>query len=474
MSGPRNTDPYQNLPPGAHVALDRALIAKYDRPGPRYTSYPTAPHFSDAFDADAYLAEIDRTNREEADRDLSLYFHIPFCDTLCYYCGCNVVVTQKREKALPYVDYLKREVDMVAARLARGRKVTQLHWGGGTPTYLEAEQIRDLMAHVYSRFEIADDIEASVELDPRDCTRERLVALKEFGFNRASMGIQDFDPEVQARVNRIQPIDMTREVIGWCHELGYASVNIDLIYGLPLQTVERFIPTVEEVIRINPDRIATFNYAHVPWLKKHQVLIKEDELPSPEEKLSMFEMVSERFTEAGYVLIGMDHFAKPEDEIAVAQREGTLYRNFQGYTTHAGCDMYSFGITAIGQLSHCYVQNVKKISDYYAAIDAGRLPVERGIKLSEEDILRRDVITRLMCNFELDPADFEARYGIDFDSHFAEALKPYDGFETDGLVIREGRKIVVTPMGRFLIRNLAMPFDAYLGTKSGERFSRTV
>lgn len=455
------------------VVVDRALIKKYDRPGPRYTSYPTAPHFSDKFDADAYIAEIDRTNREEADRDLSLYFHIPFCDTLCYYCGCNVVVTQKREKALPYVDYLKREVDMIAERIAPGRKVTQLHWGGGTPTYLEAAQIRDIMGHVHKRFDIADDMEASVELDPRDCTKERLAALKEFGFNRASMGIQDFDHEVQIKVNRVQSVDMTRKVFDWCRELGYRSVNVDLIYGLPLQTVKRFEPTVDEVIDMNPDRIAVFNYAHVPWLKKHQVLIKEEELPSPEEKLSMFEMVSERFHDAGYVFIGMDHFAKPDDPIAVAQREGTLYRNFQGYTTHAGCDLYSFGITAIGQMRRSYQQNVKKISDYYAAIDAGRLPIERGILLSDEDLLRRDVITRLMCNFELNPSDFEGEYGIDFDQHFADALKQFDEFEADGLITREGRKIVVTPAGRFLIRNLAIPFDQYLGSK-GERFSRTV
>jgi len=471
--------PTSNAPvvvPGGHgpVVINRELIAKYDKPGPRYTSYPTAPHFSESFNGSAYLAEIDRSNRDEADRDLSLYFHIPFCDTLCWYCGCNVVITQKREKALPYVDYLKREVDLVAERIAKGRKVTQLHWGGGTPTYLEAEQIRDIMSHVHARFDLADDMEASVELDPRDCTKERLAALRDFGFNRASMGIQDFDPVVQARVNRIQPEDLTWKVINWCRELGYKSVNVDLIYGLPLQTTERFEHTVEEVIRINPERIATFNYAHVPWLKKHQVMIKEDELPSPEEKLRLFEMISTRFHDAGYEFIGMDHFAKPADPIARAQREGTLYRNFQGYTTHAGCDLYAFGITAISQLRRCYSQNVKKIPEYYAAIDAGHLPVERGVLLSEEDLLRRDVITRLMCNFELNPADFEAEYGIDFGTHFAKAMELFDGFEADGLVVREGGEIKVTPAGRMLIRNIAMPFDAYLGTKPGQRFSRTV
>jgi oxygen-independent coproporphyrinogen-3 oxidase len=456
------------------VVVDRALIAKYDRPGPRYTSYPTAPHFTDAFDAAAYAAEIDRSNREEADRPLSLYFHIPFCDTLCWYCGCNVVVTQKREKTIPYIAHLKAEVARVAARIAPGRPVTQLHWGGGTPTYLAPEQIKDLMDTVRAHFTLAPDIEAGVELDPRDCTRAHLEALRESGFNRASMGIQDFNLDVQQAVNRVQPRELTQRVFDDCRELGFQSVNVDLIYGLPLQTVERFAPTVDAVIEMAPDRIATFNYAHVPWLKKHQVMIHEADLPSPAVKLDIFEMTADRFVEAGYAFIGMDHFARPEDDLVVAQRNGTLYRNFQGYTTHAGCDLYAFGITAIGQLRRTYVQNVKKIPDYYAALDAGRLPVERGILLTDEDLLRRDVITRLMCDFRLDPADFEARYGIDFKVHFRDALTAFEGFIVDGLLEKRGGSYVVTPAGRLLIRNIAMPFDAYLGTKEGERFSRTV
>ncbi|MBI5136516.1 MAG: oxygen-independent coproporphyrinogen III oxidase [Nitrospirae bacterium] len=458
----------------APVVVDRRLIAKYDKAGPRYTSYPTAPHFSERFDAAAYRAEIARSNREESGRPLSLYFHLPFCDTLCYYCGCNVVVTQKREKVIPYLAQIKHEIAAVAAMIAPGRKVTQLHWGGGTPTYLAPDQIRDLMAFVHAHFDFADDVEAGVELDPRECDRERLVALRESGFNRASMGIQDFDSEIQVLVNRVQPVDMTRRVFDTCRELGFHSVNVDLIYGLPLQTVARFTPTVDEVIDMAPDRIATFNYAHVPWLKKHQVLIPEDLLPTPAQKLDIFEMVSNRFADAGYVFIGMDHFAKPDDEIARAQREGTLYRNFQGYTTHAGCDLYAFGITAIGQLRRSYTQNVKKLSDYYAALDNGELPVERGILLTDEDLLRREVITRLMCDFALDPAMFETRYGIDFDTHFAHALAEFDGFAADGLVTKDGRKFTVTPAGRLLIRNMAMPFDAYLGTKPNQRFSRTV
>ncbi len=458
----------------APVVVDRALLAKYDKAGPRYTSYPTAPHFDESFDADAYMAEIERTNAEEADRPLSLYFHLPFCDTLCYYCGCNVVVTQKREKVLPYLEQIKREIDMVAAKIAPGRLVTQLHWGGGTPTYLAPDQIRELMAYIHSRFNIADDVEAGVELDPRECSTEHLAALRESGFNRCSMGIQDFDHEIQVLVNRVQPIDMTRKVFDTCRELDFHSVNVDLIYGLPLQTVERFLPTVDEVIDMAPDRIATFNYAHVPWLKKHQVLIPEEQLPTPATKLDIFEMVSNRFAEAGYVFIGMDHFSKPDDEIATAQRNGTLYRNFQGYTTHAGCDLYAFGITAIGQLRRSYTQNVKKLTDYYAALDAGKLPVERGITLTDEDLLRREVITRLMCDFALDPADFETRFNIDFDTHFADALREFEGFEADGLVTKQGRKYTVTPAGRLLIRNMAMPFDAYLGAKPNRRFSRTV
>lgn len=460
--------------PADPVVVDRRLIAKYDQPGPRYTSYPTAPHFSQEFDAAAYLQEIDRTNREEAGRPLSLYFHIPFCDTLCWYCGCNVVVTQKHEKVLPYLDHLKAEVARVAARIAPGRVVTQLHWGGGTPTYLAPEQIADLMEFVRSQFTLAPDMEAGVELDPRDCTREHLVALREAGFNRCSMGIQDFDPEVQKAVNRVQPVDLTRRVFDQCREVGFSSVNVDLIYGLPLQSVQRFSPTVDEVIDMAPDRVATFNYAHVPWLKKHQVMIHEADLPTPAEKLDIFEMVADRFTRAGYAFIGMDHFARPEDDLLKAQREGTLYRNFQGYTTHAGCDLYAFGVTAIGQLSRCYVQNVKKLSEYYALLDEGKLPVERGLLLSDEDLLRRDVITRLMCDFRIDPAALGARHGIDFETHFADALGPLDAFEADGLVARDGGAWTVTPAGRLLVRNIAMAFDAYLGTREGERFSRTV
>lgn len=456
------------------VVVDRALIARYDRPGPRYTSYPTAPHFTPEFDAAAYLAEIERSNREEADRPLSLYLHIPFCDTLCWYCGCNVVVTKRHEKTIPYVAHLKREIITVAERIAPGRKVTQLHWGGGTPTYLAPEQIADLTAHLRRHFDFSPDVEAGVELDPRDCTRAHLEALREGGFNRASMGIQDFDPEVQKAVNRIQPFEMTRRVFEDCRDLGFASINVDLIYGLPLQTVARFAPTVEAVLELGPDRVATFNYAHVPWLKKHQMMIHEADLPSPAEKLDIFEMVADRFTAAGYVFIGMDHFARPTDELVIAQREGTLYRNFQGYTTHAGCDLYAFGITAISQLRRCYAQNVKKPADYYHSMDLGTLPIERGILLTDEDLLRRDVITRLMCDFRLDPAAFEARYGIDFSAHFADALTAFEGFAADGLVEKRGNVWVVTPAGRLLIRNIAMPFDAYLGTKEGERFSRTV
>ncbi len=459
---------------GRPVVVDRALLAKYDRPGPRYTSYPTAPHFTEEFDSAAYQAEIVRSNRDEADRPLSLYMHLPFCDTLCYYCGCNVVVTTRRERLEPYLLHLKEEIKRVAEQIAPGRVVTQLQWGGGTPTYLSPEQIRDLMATIRSHFTFDPALEAGVELDPRECTLEHLSALVESGFNRASMGIQDFDPEVQQRVNRVQPEQMTRAVFDNCRQVGFKSINVDLIYGLPLQTVARFLPTVETVIHMAPDRIATFNYAHVPWLKKHQKLLKEETLPSSGDKLDIFEVTAHRFTEAGYQFIGMDHFARPDDEIAVAQREGTLYRNFQGYTTHAGCDLYAFGMTAIGQLSRCYVQNVKTLGDYYAALDNGDLPVERGLMLTDEDLLRREVITRLMCDFALDPTDFEGRFGIDFDDHFAEALSAFGAFEADGLVEKRGRGYTVTAAGRLLIRNIVMPFDAYLGTREGERYSRTV
>ncbi|MBR9978111.1 MAG: oxygen-independent coproporphyrinogen III oxidase, partial [Bacteroidetes bacterium] len=373
----------------AHI--DTGLLKKYSRPGPRYTSYPTAPVFSPEFTTADYLDEIRRTNAAEAPPPLSLYFHIPFCDTLCYFCGCNMMVTRDRKKINAYVDYVKKELDLIRPLIRDDRQVVQIAWGGGTPTYLHPDEIRDLALHTAKLFPFSANIEAGVEIDPREMTRDHLVALKEGGFNRISMGVQDFNPKVQQAVNRIQPEEMTREVLDWARDLGFESINLDLIYGLPHQSVESFEETLERIIDIDPDRIAVFNYAHVPWLKKHMALIRTEDLPTPEEKLRITVRTIEMLNAAGYRYVGMDHFAKPGNELAVAQSNKSLYRNFQGYTTHAGTDLYGFGITSIGQFDRMYAQNVKTLPAYYEAIDAGQLATHVGFRLSDDDLIRRDV-----------------------------------------------------------------------------------
>jgi oxygen-independent coproporphyrinogen-3 oxidase len=455
--------------------IDTALLQKYSRPGPRYTSYPTAPVFTADFGADDYLGEIRATNGEGALPPLSLYHHIPFCDTLCYFCGCNMMVTRDRAKINSYVQYVKKEMELLRPLIREDRIVTQLAWGGGTPTYLHPEEIRDLALRTRELFPFADDVEAGVEIDPRDMTRDHLVALKEGGFNRVSMGVQDFNPRVQQAVNRIQPEDMTREVLDWARELGFMSINLDLIYGLPFQTVETFQETLERIIAIDPDRIAVFNYAHVPWMKKHMSLIRAEDLPTPEEKLRITVRTIEMLNAAGYVYVGMDHFAKPDNELAVAQRNGTLYRNFQGYTTHAGADLYGFGITSIGQFARMYAQNAKTLPEYYAALDAGRVSTHVGYRLSDDDVLRRDVIMTLMCDFALDKRAVEKTYGIVFDEYFADVPERLQELVDDGLVTITPDTITVNGMGILVIRNVAMAFDAYLPAQREKQiFSRTV
>lgn len=456
-------------------SIDTELLQKYSRPGPRYTSYPTAPVFSDAFTADDYIAEMQRTNASGDAPPLSLYFHIPFCDTLCYFCGCNMMVTRDRKKINNYVQYMKREMDMIRPYIHDDREVVQIAWGGGTPTYLHPDEIRDLAEHTKKLFPFAKNIETGVEIDPREMTRDHLVALKEGGFTRLSMGVQDFNPDVQKAVNRIQPEDMTREVLDWGRDLGFESVNLDLIYGLPHQTVESFELTLERIIDIDPDRIAVFNYAHVPWMKKHMALIKAEDLPTPEEKLRITVRTIEMLNEAGYRYVGMDHFAKPDNELAMAQANRSLYRNFQGYTTHAGADIYGFGITSIGQFDRMYAQNLKTLPEYYAAVDEGRPPTHVGYKLSDDDLLRRDVIMTLMCDFELDKRAVEAKYGIVFDEYFADAHENLQELVDDGIVQITPDRITTNSMGILVIRNVAMAFDAYLEKqKEKQIFSKTV
>ncbi len=456
------------------MQLAASLLEKYSKAGPRYTSYPTAPYFTDAFGEKEWREEIDQT--QDKGRDLSLYVHIPFCDTLCYYCGCNMVATKKYEKATQYLEYLFKEIDQVAALTNPARVARQLHWGGGTPTYLHPDDIRRLFAHIASRFTIAADAETGCEVDPRELSREHVKALKDAGFNRISLGVQDLNDTVQRAVNRVQPESLIRQVYGWMREEGFHSVNMDLMVGLPHQTVESYRETLDKIIAMGPDRLAVFNYAHVPWMKKHQKLIAETDLPSLQTRLALQQLILEKLNAAGYVYIGMDHFAKPEDEIVRAQQSKTLYRNFQGYTTHKNCDIYAFGASSISQTEDVFVQNVKKLNDYYRLVGEGRLPVERGLRVTREDKLRRDAITRIMCDLELDKAAFGQAWGIGFDSYFADALADLEEMEADGLVKLTPEKVMVTQAGRFFLRNIAMPFDAYLKRQSEEkpRFSKTL
>jgi len=456
--------------------IDIGILRRYDKPGPRYTSYPTAPVFSSDFGPEQFRNEIIQTNRAARKSDLSLYFHLPFCDSLCYFCGCTMLVTRNRSRIKEYNEYMKREIDMIAPLIATDRNVVQLHWGGGTPSYLDPEEILDLASYIHSRFNFASDVEAGVEIDPRGLTFEHMEAFKQAGFNRISMGVQDFNPRVQVAVNRIQPEAMTREVIDWSRKLGFMSVNLDLIYGLPFQTEESFEETIDRIIDISPDRIAVFNFAYVPWLKPHQKLIRQETLPSPETKLRILKMTIEKLTGAGYWYIGMDHFAKPTNELAIAQKSKTLYRNFQGYSTKAGCDLYAFGMSSISQLQNIYAQNYKTLPEYYKAIDAGRLPTHIGYRLTEDDHLRRYVIMRLMCDMEITRTDVEQRFGISFNETFASSLEALQEFIDQGLLVDTGDKIAVQGMGRLIIRNIAMAFDAYYEKMMREKpiFSRTV
>ncbi len=456
-----------------NINLD--LLKKYDVPGPRYTSYPPAPHFHEQFTSEDYLNEIVKTNYGEALRDLSLYFHIPYCDTLCYFCGCNMIVTRNHDRMREYIKYLKNEIDLLRQYLNPDRKVAQLHWGGGTPTSLSPEEINSLISYINNSFEFRDNAEVGCEIDPRGLTKEHLMALREGGFNRISMGVQDFNEKVQKYVNRIQPEEMTRQVVEWVRELGFQSINLDLMYGLPFQTIETFEETLDKVLKLSPDRIAVFNYAHVPWMKKHQALIHPEDLPSPQEKLNILKLTIEKLTSNGYVFIGMDHFAKPDDELAIALKEKKLYRNFQGYSTNAGCDLYAFGITSISQLENVYAQNVKTEKEYFHSLDNERLPIFRGYRLNDDDQIRRTVIMRLMCDFELNFNEIENKYNIDFRNYFHKSLENLKEMSSDGLVEILPDKIKVTEMGRLLIRNIAMKFDGFIERKQDEmKYSRTI
>ncbi len=448
------------------------LLQKYSVPGPRYTSYPTAPYFHTGFGEAEWTEAL---AAPAADRGLSLYAHIPFCDSLCYYCGCNMVATRDYSKTRPYLAALDQEMTRTAALVDPTRVVRQLHWGGGTPTYLHPDDIRRLMAMMRRHFTLAPDAEISCEVDPRELTYEHLAALRESGFNRLSFGVQDMDPGVQQAVNRIQSEFLIRQVLDWSRELGFSSINLDLIVGLPKQTVDSFRRTLERVSVWAPDRLAVFAYAHVPWMKKHQKLINEADLPDSATRLGLQQAVNGMLGAAGYVNIGLDHFARPDDELVRAQQNKTLWRNFQGYTTHKDCDILAFGASSISQTADVYMQNEKSLKRYQERVAATGFAVERGLKLTRDDQIRRDAITRVMCDLELDFVVFGAEWDIAFTDYFADALADLRPLAEDGLVEIAADRVSVTPSGRLFLRNIGMCFDRYLRDAASDqpRYSRT-
>ncbi len=455
--------------------FDIDLIRRYDKAGPRYTSYPTAVQFHDGFDESTYCEYAKNSNTEPL-KPLSLYMHIPFCDTVCFYCACNKIATKDRNLATAYLAHLHKELALQSALFNRERPVTQLHWGGGTPTFLSHEEMRDLMQGIKTHFQILDDDsgEYSIEIDPRETKSDTIALLRELGFNRMSLGVQDFDPKVQKAVNRVQSEEQTFAVLESARSEGFKSISIDLIYGLSHQNVDSFAKTLDKIIAVKPNRFSIFNYAHLPTIFKPQRRIIEDDLPSPSEKLAILQQTINQLIEAGYVYIGMDHFALPDDELVQAQRNGSLYRNFQGYSTHADCDLIGLGITSIGKVGDSYSQNVKTLEEYYAKIDMGHIPVFRGVGLNADDKLRRAVITQLICHFSLDIPAIEQEYKIKFTEYFSKERVQLETMQEDGLLSYSEQKIEILPAGRLLVRNICMMFDIYLLKNKTQRFSKVI
>ena len=460
--------------PPAPVHWPSTLIAKYDQAGPRYTSYPTALQFSEQFTEADYRTQA--LQLKDSIAPLSLYLHIPFCHDICYYCACNKIVTTKHQHARTYLDYLRKEIALQGKLFSRHRKVTQLHWGGGTPTFLDAAEITELMHTTAMHFSLQDDDtrEYSIEIDPRTVKTETIALLKGLGFNRMSLGVQDFDPQVQKAVNRIQPVEMVRTITEVARRHHFKSVSYDLIYGLPYQSVDSFEQTLSQVIELSPDRIACYNYAHMPHRFLSQRAIDRLTLPSADQKMQMLAVIAERLQDAGYLFIGMDHFVKPTDDLAIAQQRGKLQRNFQGYSTCMAPDLVGLGMSSIGSVGDCYAQNAKTLDDYYHALDENRLPIDRGIVLNAEDKLRRHVIMQLICQFRLDFAEVKQQFGIDLASHCANEIQCLAEFERDGIVAVDAQGITVLPEGRPLVRHVCLVFDAYNQPSKAEdrRFSR--
>ena len=453
--------------------FSRELIDKYAMSGPRYTSYPTAVEFHHNFHEEDVIQGI---KNSDSSKPLSIYIHIPFCDTLCYYCACNKVITKDYSKSVEFIKYLKREISLIAP-LVKGRPVVQMHWGGGTPTFLNDEQIADILQHLDENFSMAkdDNGEFGIEIDPRSANPERIRALRKAGFNRISLGVQDINPVVQKAVHRIQPNQLVENVLDAAKDCGYTSTNLDLIYGLPFQTAASFDETLDKVLEWRPDRLSVFNYAHLPHLFMPQKRIEVKDLPKPDEKLTILENAIEKLTKSGYEFIGMDHFALPNDELAKAQKDGSLHRNFQGYTTHGDCDLISFGPSAISQIGDVYSQNVKTLDEYYQQLEQSKLPIWRGLVLDQDDHIRRAAIIQLICQFELNFKQFYQNNAVDFKNYFAEEMHDLEVMQQDGLINLTDEAIIVNPPGRLLIRNVCMVFDKYLRRMQDPiAFSKTI
>ena len=456
------------------IEFSEELIRKFDKPGPRYTSYPTADRFSAAFSDQTYQTYLAQRSTCAGNPPLSVYLHLPFCESLCYFCACNKIITQDHGRVTEYLRYLDKEMAMVASHLGPDRKTVQLHLGGGTPTFFNADELRQLMDMVRKHFTFTPDAELGVEIDPRTVRDGTLSMLADLGFNRNSFGVQDFDPAVQQSVNRIQPFEMVERAVAESRKSNFQSINADLIYGLPKQTLDSFSRTLDSLIKVAPDRIALYNYAHLPSRFKAQRLIVAEDLPSAEDRLQIFMMSTRHLLDAGYVYIGLDHFSKPDDELNKARLDGTLHRNFQGYTTRAECDLVGFGVSAISKVGNSYSQSVRSVTAYYEALDAGRLPVEKGFELSKDDLLRREIIMTLMCSAPLDIKAINRQHGIDFHRYFAHEMELLRQYEDAGLISIDASAIRVTTKGRLFVRAVGMTFDKYLGQPTTSTYSKLI
>lgn len=457
------------------IEFSEDLIRRFDKLGPRYTSYPTADRFHPEFTEQTYISYLEqRASDPSKNPPLSIYIHVPFCESLCYFCACNKIITKDHSRTTEYLRYLAKEMALVAEKIGPDRRTAQLHFGGGTPTFLSSAELREVMALIRSHFEILPDAELGIEIDPRTVNDDTLALLAELGFNRTSFGVQDFDPAVQQAVNRIQPYEMVEKAVTASRKAGFQSINADLIYGLPKQSMASFNVTLDKVIELSPDRIALYNYAHLPSRFKAQRQIIESDLPSAEERLQIFLMSVRRLLDAGYIYIGLDHFSKPDDELNKARLDKSLHRNFQGYTTRADCDLIGFGVSAIGKVGHSYSQSVRTIKAYYEHLDADQLPIEKGFSLTNDDVLRRQVIMELMCSGPVDFAAINHAHGIDFRSYFADELAQLQQYEEAELIKVDQHSIQVTAKGRMFVRAVGMVFDKYLALQTGAKYSKLI